>query len=318
MTVTMTMTMDPELSDALSALTSSAEPAPATTWQEIRATVAGMYPTLTEGLERPELDERVFETTSADGAAVALRWFASPKTDRSRPTAAVVHAHGGGMIAGAVALFAPYVREYVARSGVPFLSVDYRLAPEAPGELPGQDVFAGLRWLHDHAAEVGVDPQRIAVMGESAGGGLAASAAIRARDADVPLARQILIYPMLDDRTVTPDPHTAPFLTWSASDNRLGWDALLGDRRGTDSVPALIAPARLADFSGLAPAYLEVGSLDLFRDETVRYASSLWAGGVDAELQVLPGLPHGWDQFAPTSRMRAATFDHRVRILQSI
>ena len=81
---------------------------------------------------------------------------------------------------------------------------------------------------------------------------------------------------------------------------------------------ARVAPARLGDFSGLAPAYLEVGSLDLFRDETVRYASSLWAAGIDAELQVLPGLPHGWDQFAPTSRVSGATFDHRVHILQSL
>lgn len=315
----MTMTMDPELSDALSALMGGAEPAaPSTTWQEVRTAVAEMFPTLTEGLGRPELDERVFQATSADGADVALHWFSPQNPDRSRPTAAVVHAHGGGMIAGAVALFAPYVREYVARSGVPFLSVDYRLAPEAPDEGPGQDVFAALRWLHDHAAEVGVDPERIALLGESAGGGLAATTAIRARDAGVPVARQILIYPMLDDRTVTPDPYTAPFVTWSASDNRIGWDALLGDRRGTGSVPAVVAPARLDDFSGLAPAYLEVGSLDLFRDETVRYASSLWAAGVDAELQVLPGLPHGWDQFAPTSRVRAATFDHRVRILRSL
>ena len=312
------MKMDVELGAALSELTQDDEPAGTRTWQEIRQATDEMYPTLTRALERPELDERIYEASSVDGAGVALHWFSPRAVDSSHRTAAVVHAHGGGMIAGSVALFAPYVREYVARSGVPFLSVDYRRGPEASGELPGQDVFAGTRWLHDHAAQLGVDPERIAVMGESAGAGLAAVSAIRARDAGLPVARQILIYPMLDDRTVTSDPHTAPFLTWSANDNRVGWNAVLGDRRGTDGVPAVIAPARLDDFSGLAPAYLEVGALDLFRDERVRYASSLWAAGVDAELQVLPGLTHGWDQFAPTSRVRAATLERRVRILHAI
>ena len=312
----MPMTMNPELSDALSALGGGGQTTGSRTWQEIRKATAEMYPTLTKQLARPKLDERVFHATSADGNAIALHWFAP--TGRRLSRAAVVHAHGGGMIAGSVALFAPYVREYVARSGVPFLSVEYRLAPEAPGDLPSQDVFAGLCWLHDHAAEFGVDPERIAVMGESAGAGLSAATAIRARDEQVPTAKQILIYPMLDDRTVKADPHVAPFLTWSAADNRVGWDAVLGDRRGTGDVSALIAPARLDDFAGLAPAFLEVGGLDLFRDETVRYASSLWAGGVDAELDVLPGLPHGWDQFAPKSRVRAAALDRRVRILQAI
>lgn len=275
---------------------------------------------LTAELDHADVDQRTFTTRSSDGADIELWWFtpnglAESATGSGGP--AVVHAHGGGMIAGEVALFAPYIAEHVAGSGVPFLSVEYRRAPEAGGSLPGDDVYAGLTWLVEHAAALHVDPARIAVMGESAGGGLVAAAAIHARAAGVPLAKQLLIYPMLD-RTVDPDPALAPVASWPYSNNRTAWDAVLGNDRGGAAVPATVAPARLGDHHDLAPAYLEVGELDIFREETLAYARALWAAGTSAELHVLPGMVHGWDHFAPRGSARARVLAQRFRALRAL
>jgi acetyl esterase/lipase len=198
----------------------------------------------------PEITRSSHTTRSADGSEIVLEWFTAP----GRPAgAAVVHAHGGGFVGGSVELFAPFVADYVYRSGVPFLSVDYRLAPQAQGTAPAEDVFAGLTWLLAHAQELGVDPARVAVLGDSAGAGLAAGVAVLARERGLRLARQLLIYPMLDDRTTT-DPLLEPFLTLSADFSTTGWRALLGDAQGSDTVSPVAAPGRLQDFTGLAPA----------------------------------------------------------------
>ena len=319
----MTMTTDPEVAAAITALVGDAPPPPPAPgdWRAVRDGVAALYPVLTAGLDHAEVDQRTFTTTSSDGAEVVLWWF-TPRREPAGPATtgrpAVVHAHGGGMIAGQVALFAPYIAEHVAATGVAFLSVEYRRAPEAQGPLPGEDVYAGLTWLVEHAADLGVDPARIGVLCESAGGGLAAAAAIRARDAGLPLAKQLLVYPMLDDRTVDPDPVLAPVASWPYSSNRTGWDAVLGDDRGGSAVPATVAPARLSDHRGLAPAYLEVGELDIFREETVAYARALWAAGTSAELHVLPGLVHGWDHFAPRSTVRTRALAQRFHALRTL
>jgi acetyl esterase/lipase len=160
------------------------------------------------------------------GAALLARWYRQPSGD-SR--AAVLYLHGGGMIVGSVAIFDGPVSRYVARTGVSMLSLEYRLAPEHPHPTPVEDAYAGLVWLTDHAAGLGIDPGRIAVMGDSAGGGLAAGVAILSRDRKGPaVARQLLVYPMLDDRTMTPDPCIAPLAGWSYDDNATGWNALLG------------------------------------------------------------------------------------------
>ncbi|MGA9678347.1 MAG: alpha/beta hydrolase fold domain-containing protein, partial [Mycobacterium sp.] len=151
------------------------------------------------------------------------------------PGSAALYLHGGGMIFGMSELGALYdwfARRYVADSHVPMLLVDYRTAPEFPHPVPVADCFAAHVWLAEHANELGVDPARVAVMGDSAGGGLAAAVCLMARDRDGPaIALQLLIYPMLDDRTALPDPQLAPFVTWTYDDQRHGLASLAGRRR---------------------------------------------------------------------------------------
>lgn len=199
------------------------------------------------------------------------------------------------------------------------MSVEYRLAPEVTATTPAADVFAGLRWLLEHVSELGVDPSRVAVMGESAGGGIAAGVAISARDEGIALAQQILIYPMLDDRNVAADDvRDVPLLTWDHDMSFTCWTALLGDQRGTESVSPVAAPARLSEFHGLAPAYVEVGDLDIFLDEVLVYTQRLAAAGVPVEFHLHPGAPHGYERYAPVSSLARRAMRDRVRVVRAI
>jgi acetyl esterase/lipase len=188
-----------------------------------------------------------------------------------------------------------------------------------------EDCFAGLTWLRDHAAELNVDPARIAVMGDSGGGCVAAACALLARDRKFspPLAKQILIYPMLDDRTIKPDESLGPFLLWGHEDNLTAWSAVTGKSvdelnsgRVADVSP-YTAPARLNDAAGLPPAFIDVGALDLFRDEDIEYARKLSLANVTTELHIRAGCPHGWEGIAPNAKVTKQAVADRLKALQS-
>ena len=311
--------LDPEIAAVLEPMAASAGEAPPIErgdWRALRerantnlAFLATLNPPVSGAVSVQPL-----QITVDDGTDIAARWY---KRSNERPGSAVVYAHGGGMIAGNLDVYDAVVAEYVAATGVPFLSVAYRLAPEAQGPRPARDVFAAVQWLSDLASELGVEPNRIAVMGDSGGGGVAASAAIIARDLGVGLARQILIYPMLDDRTLDAGA-VAPFLTWTSDMNFTGWSARLGEQFGADGVLPASAPARLTNFRGLASAYIEVGDLDLFRSESVSYAQQLAAADVPIELHVHPGAPHGFERFAPASQLAQRAMHDRKRAIRSL
>lgn len=253
---------------------------------------------------------------SDDGAAIESRWYLPEHVgDKS---SAVVYVHGGGMICGSVAIYDRFLRYYVQLTGVPFLAVDYRLAPEHPGSSATEDCFAAVEWLHANAAEHGVDPGRLAIMGDSAGGGIAAGTAILARDRGIALARQILIYPMLDDRNTTPDHSLAPTATWNYENNLTGWSALLGEDVGGAAVSPILAPARLTSFEGLAPAYIEVGELDIFRDENISYATGLMRAGVSCELHVHAQAVHGYDLISAEASLSRRALDSRIRQIAAL
>lgn len=193
---------------------------------------------------------------------------------------------------------------YARELGILVVGVDYRLAPEHPFPAALDDCYAALRWLHDRAEQLGVDPARIAVGGASAGGGLAAGLAQRAHDlAEVPVALQVLTYPMLDDRTVLRRDHAGRGrILWTPASNRYGWTSYLGHPPGAAEPPPYAVPARRADLAGLPPAWIGVGELDLFHDEDVEYARRLEAAGVPVTLHVEPGMYH------------AAERDHAARV----
>lgn len=223
---------------------------------------------------------------------------------------AVLHIHGGGFIVGRMQDTFPASQRLSEELGCVVVEVEYRLSPETAFPGPLEDCHAALVWLHANAAALGVDPARIAVMGESAGGGLAAMVAIAARDRkSVPLCYQVLIYPMLDDRTGSTH-RVPPFIGtigWNEAGNRVGWASLLGQAAGGISVPPGSVPARIGSFAGLPPTFIGVGAIDLFAEEDVAYAQALIAAGVPTQLLVIPGAYHGFDFIAPASRA-ARTF----------
>jgi acetyl esterase/lipase len=215
--------------------------------------------------------------------------------------------HGGGYLFGSGLEVNARVNRWVEDLDCVVISVDYRLAPEHPYPAPLDDCDAALRWSIDHADELGIDPARVVVGGPSAGGGLAAGLAIRARDrGGVQPVFQFLVYPMIDDRATTPSSAIEGAPVWSRGANDLGWRAYLGERFGTPDVPAEAAPARIEDVAGLPPAWIGVGSIDVFRDEDVTYASRLLAAGITTELHVYPGAPHGFEAIAPEAAVARA------------
>ena len=218
---------------------------------------------------------------------------------------AFLHMHGGGYIGGSAAFWAQFIPEFAGMCDCVVVSVEYRLAPETP--FPGalEDNLAALTWMRENADELGIDPERIAIGGESAGGGHAAQLAIAARDRGIPIAFQLLIYPMLDDRTgsVRKVPDHIGHYVWNSESNRFGWSSYLGQPAGGKSVPYGAVPARVDDLSGLPATWIGVGGVDLFLAENLEYALRLTEAGVATELLVLPGAIHGFNFLAPETSL---------------
>ena len=306
--------LDEQIAAALAAFPdemASAPTLPPGDWSALRTRIDEEYAAIQEFL--PPVPEDVVREdltiTAQDGTVLPARWYSR---GHHLPGSGVVYAHGGGMVGGRLDDYERMIGAYVSQSGVPFLSVEYRLSPEVRGPKASEDLLASVQWLGAISGR-GVDSRRVAVMGDSAGGGVVASAAILARELGVDIARQILIYPMLDDRVTTASPALAPHLVWSAEMNATGWAARVDE----DVTPAT-SPARLVDFAGLAEAYIEVGDLDLFRDESLDYAARLARADVPIELHVHPSAPHGYDVLAIDSDLARRVMQDRIRVLESL
>ena len=223
---------------------------------------------------------------------------------------ALLWIHGGGYVIGHPGQDDELCRRFARRLGVTVASVDYRLAPEHPYPAPVEDCYSALTWL---AALPSVDPARVAIGGASAGGGLAAALAFVARDrGEVAPAAQLLVYPMLDDRTVDRDGLDNPGLRlWNQSNNKFGWSAYLGD-----ADPDVAVPARRTDLRGLPPAWMGVGTFDLFHDEDLAYAERLKAAGVPCDVEVVAGAFHGFDGIVPKAEVSQSFFNSQCAMLQ--
>ena len=236
---------------------------------------------------------RLFRPTGVSGRAPALLWI-----------------HGGGYVIGRAAQDDQLCRRFARELGATIASVDYRMAPEHPYPAALEDCYAALQWL---VRLPSVDRSRVAIGGASAGGGLAAALALLTRDrGEIPLAAQLLVYPMLDDRTVDRKDLNNPGLRlWNQSSNKYGWSAYLG---GAD--PEVAVPARREDLSGLPPAWVGVGTLDLFHDEDLAYAERLKAAGVPCEVEVVQGAFHGFDGIVPKAHVSQSFFNSQCAMLR--
>lgn len=243
-----------------------------------------------------------------------------PKTARN-DRGGIVHIHGGGFVLGSTAMVEPVARSTAVELDCVIVSVEYRLAPETrfPGAL--EDCYAALGWMMANARALGVDPRRVGVMGESAGGGHAAALALYARDkGEHTIAFQHLFYPMLDDRTCVvknPHPFTGEFV-WTAQKNQFGWQALLGVEPGSDGVSPYASPARADNLAGLPPTYIATGALDLFLEEDMDYARRLLRAGVPTEFHIYPGAYHGFDFVAASAVAKTSRRDRHAALAKAL
>jgi acetyl esterase/lipase len=218
----------------------------------------------------------------------------------SQPGPALLWIHGGGYVIGTAQQDDALCARFAHKLGITVAAVDYRLAPEHPYPVPLEDCYAALTWL---AALPAVDPSRVAIGGASAGGGLAAALALLARDrGEVTPIAQLLAYPMLDDRSGS-TPENPNYRLWSPKSNRFGWAAYLGN-----ADPKVAVPARHEDLSGLPPAWIGVGTNDLFHDEDLAYAERLTAAGVPCHVEVVTGAFHGFDLVVPKATVSQSFF----------
>lgn len=245
---------------------------------------------------------------------VSVRVHRPPSGGRD-PAPGVLYVHGGGYVIGNAAMGDDFCQRLAHHLDVVVAAVEYRLAPEHPYPVPLEDCHAGLRWL---AGQPEVDEQRIALVGESAGAGLAAGLALRARErGQVTPVLQVLSYPMLDDRTTDGGVEPAAMRLWNESSNRFGWDAYLGDLRDGD-VPGTAAPARAEDLAGLPRTWIGVGTNDLFHAEDVAWAQRLRDAGVEVDLHVVEGAYHGFDIAEPRTPVARDFLRERIRVLRDV
>ena len=248
---------------------------------------------------RPKIstDGLAIKDHAVPGASTMARIYRPESA--SGPLPVVFWIHGGGLVIGDYKEDG-WARQFLTKLDVALVSVGYRLAPKHPFPAALDDLVAAFEWVTSQGGQLGLDASQICIAGESAGGGLAAALVQRLHDQGVNVDCQLLVYPMLDDRTaVRSDIGAKDHLVWTNGSNRFGWESYLGAESGGESAPEYAVPGRRRDLSGLPPTWIGVGDIDLFHDECLDYASRLQEADVACDLVITPGAPHGFPSFSP-------------------
>ena len=253
-------------------------------------------------------------TYSGPGGELSLRLYRPNEAPAAG--AGLIYIHGGGMIMGDLDSQDENMREAATALGIPIASIDYRKAPEHPYPAGPEDCYAGVCWVFEHAADLGMDTRNIGLMGASAGGGLALAVALMLRDRDGPALKYLLpIYPMIDDRhETTSSREVVDIGIWDRVGSIEAWGWYLG---GVEA-DAYAAPARAEDLSGLPPTYIDVGDLDLFRDEDIAITQRLSAAGVPVEFHLWTGAYHASELFAPNARLSQRIWQTRYTAIRRL
>ncbi|USA52270.1 alpha/beta hydrolase [Acinetobacter sp. C32I] len=248
------------------------------------------------------------------GREIRVLIYRSKTVQQSSP--AVLWIHGGGYVMGTAEMDAGLCERFVLEAGCQVIAVDYRLAPEHPYPAALEDCYDSLCWLSENATALGIDAEKIAVVGASAGGGLTAALSLLARDRGGPkIAFQMPLYPMIDDRHQTrSSTEIQDSRVWNEQSNRSAWAMYLGGLP-VPNVSSYAAPARAKDYSCLPPTYTCVGDQDPFRDETMDYVAALAKAGVPTEFHLYPGCFHGFDGYAPMTGIGQQAIQQYVQAL---
>ncbi len=313
--------MDPELAAGLEAVPTDYRPNVLIDFDDLpgsRVRLVALYDMAfgqAQTSARVLVDERVVPGP-AGGPHLVLRCHRPAASSEDRPW--VYWIHPGGIVVGRALDEDAHAKRLVEQLECVVVVPEYRLAPEHPFPAPAEDCYAGYVHVLDHASEFGVDPSRVVVAGVSGGGGLAASLCLMVRDRGRTLpALQVLLAPMLDDRNTTPSSHEILDVSiWDRAMNLRAWRAYLGDLPASAEPPAYSVPARETDLAGLPPTFLDVGDVEVFRDEVIDYARRLAQADVATELHVWPGAYHGYDRLVPESHLARLTEATRLAALE--
>jgi len=282
--------------------------------------VATMFPDAPTVIAERAIDVSEYRFTSPEsGEHIELSVF-RPRGHEGERLAVLYNIHGGGMVVGHRSWETARVVDLVEEHQIVGVTVEYRLAPEHPYPAGVEDCYEGLVWLANNATELAIDPDRIIVMGGSAGGGFAAAVSLLARERSGPRPRgQLLLCPMLDNTNSSASSRQFDGIgTWQRSSNLMAWECVLGADATSADAPPAASPSRATDLRGLPPAFIEVGSAEMFRDEDVDYATRIWRVGGSAELHVWSGGCHGFDMFCPDAEITRAALDARSSWLRRI
>lgn len=265
---------------------------------ERRQTVYGMAEAMfAEIPDNPNVTKEDRVIPGPEGAPdVTIRIYRHKDAGDNPP--GIYYIHGGGLIFGNIALEDPNAVLVCDQTKAVVISVDYRLAPENPYPAGLEDCYAGLLWMASHAQDLGFDPDRLAVYGGSAGGNLTIATCLLARDRKgPPICFMLPFYPMIDDRNETPSSQECTNIgVWDRAHNIEAWGWYLGGQEAD----GYAAPSRMEDLSGLPPCFIDVGELDVFRDESYDFAMRLSQAGVSSEFHVIPGAFHAMEVFSPS------------------